>query len=192
MTVQSSWAVARRTSVIGTSTASNRRPMLRAVRIGDSVSVTGCTIRATDVPVAQASIAAVRGWRSACRVAGTAPRAARAANRAACSALSATDAASRSPAFRRPTGSSGPSGSIAGMLASASTTRASICTPAMPSARQWCSFVTNALRPPSRPSMRVNSHSGRSRSNAAISEVWAKSRTPRQSAGCGARIRRRW
>ena len=38
----------------------------------------------------------------------------------------------------------------------------SMATDATPSAMAWCSFITNATRPPSRPSTMVISHSGRS------------------------------
>ncbi len=43
--------------------------------------------------------------------------------------------------------------------------------PPMPSVRAWCTFMTSAARPPVSPSTRVNSHSGRARSNAVIAAL---------------------
>ena len=68
---------------------------------------------------------------------------------------------------------------------------AASCIPPSPSVSEWCSFMTNAARSSSSPSTRVNSQSGRVRSNAVIAAFRAMAITVAGVRGAGAPTRRR-
>ena len=64
--------------------------------------------------------------------------------------------------------------------------------PPTPSVTAWCTFIASAAPSPSSPSNKVNSHSGRARSNAADAIGCSASSSARRSPGAVSRTRRRW
>ncbi len=164
---------------------------------GDSGALAGATARPIDCAVSIARTALPNGSRAALVAVSSATvghrRAIPSQRRAVWATESRINARPSNESRRGSPGvASGSNTAAARRSRSRSTSRPRSSTPPTPSVTEWCTFITTAARPPSKPSTTNVSHRGRARSKLDCAIGPTKSRSCRSLPGAGTTMRRRW